>query len=170
MIPRTARRTEGRSWASCFDSIRSGLRPTPSLVAIGLRNPWRYSFDRATGDLWIGDVGQGDIEEIDVLRAGVKGLVNFGWDVFEGSTTFEDKPLGPGTLITPIAEYGHYKGCSVTGGYVYRGHAVPSLRGRYLYGDYCTGTIWSIAAGGGAARVRAVHQRRPQLIRRVAGR
>ena len=88
-----------------------------------------------------------------MLRAGAKGLVNFGWDVFEGSSSFEDKPLGPGKLIGPVAEYGHDKGCSVTGGYVYRGRAVPSLRGRYLYGDYCTGTVWSIAASGGAARV-----------------
>ena len=101
---------------------------------------------------------------------GTKGLVNFGWDVFEGSTSFEDKPLGPGKLIGPVAEYGHDKGCSVTGGYVYRGRAVPSLRGRYLYGDYCTGTIWSIAAGGGAARVEPFTVRRAELVRRVAGR
>lgn len=128
-------------------------RPTPDLVAIGLRNPWRYSFDRATGDLWIGDVGQNAIEEVDVLRAGTKGLVNFGWDVFEGSAGYEDKPLGPGTLVKPVAEYDHHAGCSITGGFVYRGKKIPSLRGRYLFGDYCTGTIWSVPARGGAMRV-----------------
>jgi glucose/arabinose dehydrogenase len=127
-------------------------RPTPTIVAFGLRNPWRYSFDRATGDLWIGDVGQGAIEEIDVLRAGTRGLVNFGWKTFEGSRRFSDTPLGPGTLIAPIAEYSHSEGCSVTGGYVYRGRAVPALRGRYVYGDYCSGTIWSFPAGGGTPR------------------
>jgi glucose/arabinose dehydrogenase len=133
-----------------LDPLRPSVKPT--LVAIGLRNPWRYTFDRAKGDLWIGDVGQGDIEEIDVLRAGSKGLVNFGWDVFEGRRSFEDKPLGPGRLIGPVTEYDHDKGCSVTGGYVYRGTSVPSLRGRYLYGDYCSGTIWSLPARGGVPR------------------
>lgn len=127
--------------------------PTPTLVGIGLRNPWRFSFDRATGDLWIGDVGQGDIEEIDVVRAGRRELLNFGWNVFEGSRRFSDKPLGQGKLVRPIAEYGHDLGCSVTGGYVYRGAAVASLRGRYLYGDYCEGTIWSLSAKGGKPRV-----------------
>ncbi len=127
--------------------------PRPAVVALGLRNPWRYTFDRTNGDLWIGDVGQGNIEEIDVLRAGTKGLVNFGWDVLEGSTSFEDKPLGTGKLIGPVAQYSHDDGCSVTGGYVYRGRAVPSLRGRYVYGDYCSGTVWSLPAGGGKPRV-----------------
>ena len=131
-------------------------RPAPELVAVGLRNPWRYSFDRATGDLWIGDVGQGEIEEVNVLRRGTTGLVNFGWDVYEGTAPFEDKPLGPGRLIQPIAEYAHGKGCSVTGGHVYRGRAVPSLRGRYVYGDYCSGTVWSLPAAGGTPRVERI--------------
>jgi glucose/arabinose dehydrogenase len=127
--------------------------PQPALAAIGLRNPWRYSFDRATGDLWIGDVGQNAVEEVDVLRAGTTGLVNFGWDVLEGNARYEDKPFGPGTRIDPVATYSHAVGCSVTGGYVYRGKAVTSLRGRYLYGDYCQGTIWSLATRGGQPRV-----------------
>jgi glucose/arabinose dehydrogenase len=126
--------------------------PTPKIVAFGLRNPWRYSFDRATGDLWLGDVGQGEIEEISVLRRGTTGVVNFGWDAFEGSRRYEDTRLAPGKVIGPIAEYDHGQGCSVTGGYVYRGAAVPSLRGRYLFGDYCSGTIWSLPAEGGALR------------------
>jgi glucose/arabinose dehydrogenase len=137
-------------------------RPVPELVALGLRNPWRYSFDRATGDLWIGDVGQGEIEEIDVLRKGAQGLVNFGWDVYEGSARYEDKALGPGRLVGPIAEYSHGEGCSVTGGYVYRGRTIPALRGRYVFGDYCSGTIWSIPAKGGRMRVEPITV--PQLV------
>ena len=127
-------------------------RPEPELVAIGLRNPWRYSFDRRTGDLWIGDVGQGEIEEIDRLPRGTTGLVNFGWDVYEGTKRYEDKALGPGALVQPVAQYTHADGCSVTGGYVYRGKAVPRLAGRYVYGDYCSGIVWSLPAGGGSVR------------------
>ena len=131
-------------------------KPTPELVAIGLRNPWRYSFDRATGDLWIGDVGQGEIEEIDRLPRATTGLVNFGWNVYEGRSRFSDATLGPGTLIQPVAQYTHAAGCSVTGGFVYRGNAVPRLKGRYVFGDYCSGTIWSIPARGGALRKEPV--------------
>jgi len=134
----------------------SAAAPVPEIVAVGLRNPWRYSFDRRTGDLWIGDVGQGEIEEIDRWqRPGTK-LVNFGWDVYEGTRNFEDKALGPGWLIQPVAQYTHARGCSVTGGYVYRGKAVPRLTGRYVYGDYCSGTIWSVPAGGRKVRVEPV--------------
>ena len=89
-----------------------------------MRNPWRYTFDRRTGDLWIGDVGQGEIEEVSVLRRPFGELVNFGWDVYEGRSRFEDKALGPGRLVQPIAQYTHAAGCSITGGYVYRGAAV----------------------------------------------
>jgi len=127
-------------------------KPEPELVAIGLRNPWRYSFDRATGDLWIGDVGQSEIEEIDRLPRATTGLVNFGWSVFEGRSRFSDRSLGPGRLIQPVAQYTHAAGCSVTGGFVYRGSAVPRLAGRYVFGDYCSGTIWSIPARGGGLR------------------
>ena len=130
--------------------------PKPELVAIGLRNPWRYSFDRATGDLWIGDVGQGEIEEIDRLPRATTGLANFGWNVYEGRSRYSDQTLGPGTLIQPIAQYTHAAGCSVTGGFVYRGKALPRLRGRYVFGDYCSGTIWSISTRGGAPRKEPV--------------
>ena len=130
--------------------------PSPELLALGLRNPWRYSFDRTTGDLWIGDVGQGEIEEVNVWRRPFGGLVNFGWDVYEGRRSFEQKPLGPGRLIQPIAQYTHDEGISITGGYVYRGTTVARLRGRYVYGDYGSGTIWSVAARGGAPRVEPV--------------
>ena len=118
------------------------------MVGFGLRNPWRFSFDRVTGDLWIGDVGQNAVEEVDFVASDQVGDVhNFGWDVFEGSAPFEDKPLTPaGTLVEPITEYTHDDGCSVTGGYVYRGAAVRRQAwGRYFYGDYCSGKIWSVA-------------------------
>jgi glucose/arabinose dehydrogenase len=130
--------------------------PSPELAAVGLRNPWRYAFDRRTGDLWIGDVGQNQVEEVDVWRQPFGDLVNFGWDVYEGRQRFEDKSLGPGRLIQPIAQYTHDSGCSVTGGYAYRGTAVAALRNRYVYGDYCSGTIWSIPLSGGEPRVEPV--------------
>ena len=120
-------------------------------VGLGLRNPWRFSFDRETGDLWIGDVGQSAIEEVNFVAADQVGeLHNFGWDVFEGSEPFEDKPLTPsGAVVEPIAEYTHDDGCSVTGGFVYRGAAVRHQAwGRYFYGDFCSGKIWSIAREG----------------------
>jgi glucose/arabinose dehydrogenase len=118
----------------------------------GLRNPWRFSFDRETGDLWIGDVGQGEWEEIDHTPQGRPGLENYGWDVFEGSHRFEDKEPNPrGRLVMPVAEYSHDDGCSVTGGFVYRGEAIPAAQGRYFYGDYCSGIVWSLALREGKA-------------------
>ncbi|HEX2990547.1 MAG TPA: PQQ-dependent sugar dehydrogenase [Anaerolineales bacterium] len=110
--------------------------------AYGLRNPWRLSFDTATGDLYIGDVGQGEWEEIDFLAAGSAGGANFGWDHREGAHDYEGG--GPAGMIDPVAEYSHPEGgCSVSGGYVYRG-AMPEWNGIYLYGDYCTGIIWGL--------------------------
>jgi glucose/arabinose dehydrogenase len=121
-------------------------------VAYGLRNPWRFSFDRETGDLYIGDVGQGAWEEIDFLPAGSRELANFGWDAFEGNHVYEDKePNTAGRVVFPLAEYPHELGCSVTGGYVYRGDDVAAARGRYFYGDYCEGTVWSVAVRDGRA-------------------
>lgn len=117
--------------------------------AYGLRNPWRISFDRATGDLWIGDVGQGEWEEVDYLPAGSPGGANFGWSIMEGSYGY-DGEAQPGLLL-PAAEYSHsnpYSGCSVTGGYVYRG-SMPEWNGVYLYGDYCEGTVWGLILSEG---------------------
>lgn len=133
-----------------LDAARPAAKPV--IVALGVRNPWRFSFDRANGDLWIGDVGQGAIEEVDHVTWPWQGQLNFGWDVYEGRTSFENKALGPGRLVKPVAQYSHERGCSITGGYVYRGSAVPSARGRYFYGDYCQGTIWSLRLVGGIAR------------------
>ena len=147
----------GQSLARPFAKImRTNVRaakPFWRVVAYGLRNPWRFSFDRANGDLYIGDVGQGDWEEIDYLKRGF-GVTNFGWNRFEGRHVYESSTplLTRGPYHQPIAEYSHSLGCSVTGGYVYRGKAVPAAVGRYFYGDYCSGTIWSLKVVGGKAR------------------
>ena len=132
-----------------LDVRRSGS--APEIVALGLRNPWRYSFDRLTGDLYIADVGQGSVEEVDYTPRSSPGLENYGWDVYEGSSRFEDKGAGAGELAFPIFEYSHDRGCTVVGGYVYRGSARKAERGRYTFGDYCSGTIWSLRVTGGKA-------------------
>lgn len=115
--------------------------------AYGLRNPWRISFDRVSGDLWIGDVGQGDWEEIDYLPAGSPGGANFGWSIMEGNHDYDGNAQPD--LILPVAEYSHSEGgCSVTGGYVYRG-AMPEWDGIYLYADYCNGLVWGLIPSNG---------------------
>jgi glucose/arabinose dehydrogenase len=123
------------------------------VYAYGLRNPWRFSFDRANDDLYIGDVGQGSWEEIDYRPRSATGLVNYGWSAYEGLVAYSPSRLNQsGTLVRPVQVYSHSGGkCSVTGGYVYRGSAVPSARGRYFYGDYCTGEIWSLRVSAGQA-------------------
>lgn len=117
----------------------------PEIYALGMRNPWRFSFDVATGDLWVADVGQGKWEEVDrVTRGG-----NYGWRRMEGAHCYNpETDCRTPDLILPVAEYGHEKGrCSITGGYVYRGKALPSLAGRYLYGDYCSGELFVLPTG-----------------------
>jgi glucose/arabinose dehydrogenase len=122
------------------------------LEGYGLRNPWRFSFDRETGDLWIGDVGQGSWEEIDHTPVDSPGLENYGWDVYEGTHGYEDKdPNQAGHLVMPVYEYSHQHGCSVTGGYVYRGERVPDAAGRYFFGDYCSGAVSSLTLENGKA-------------------
>jgi glucose/arabinose dehydrogenase len=157
------------------DSLPYGIPPDNPFVgspqpgvraeiwAYGLRNPWRFSFDREAGDLFIGDVGQSAREEIDFVRAGSVGGMNFGWRVMEGAQCTNlpgDLPCNDPsfTFTPPIVDYDHGQGCSVTGGYVYRGHAVSEListsspeegqlfTGVYVYGDLCSGTIWRISA------------------------
>jgi glucose/arabinose dehydrogenase len=131
-------------------ATRDGARP--EIWAYGLRNPWRFSFDRETDAIWIGDVGQGSIEEIDT-SPGRRGGVNYGWNVMEGTACFLPvSGCDEGGLLHPVAEYRHDEGCAVTGGFVYRGSAWPGLYGAYLYADYCSGTIW----GMDAARPRGV--------------
>ncbi len=116
---------------------------------LGLRNPWRFSFDRATGDLYIGDVGQNAYEEISFQAADSPGGENFGWNYMEGTHPFEGQPSSGLVLTAPIADYAqNVGGCSVTGGYVYRGPSLPELTGVYFYGDYCTGYIWTLVRSG----------------------
>jgi glucose/arabinose dehydrogenase len=117
---------------------------TPSEVwAYGLRNPWRFSFDKQTNDLYIADVGQNVYEEIDFQPAGSSGGQNYGWNLYEGFEPYKNNADSSG-LTAPIFAYSHDLGCSVTGGYVYRGQQVPALNGAYLYSDYCTGHIWAL--------------------------
>jgi glucose/arabinose dehydrogenase len=123
------------------------------IAALGLRNPWRFSFDRQTGDLYIADVGQNTIEEVHFTPRRSPGLENYGWDIWEGSQRHEETPRGPGRLRFPVFEYPNGGDeCSVTGGFVYRGKARPAERGRYIFGDYCSGVIWSLRVSGGKAR------------------
>jgi glucose/arabinose dehydrogenase len=115
----------------------------PEVWAFGLRNVWRFSFDRATGDMYLGDVGQNQWEEVNFVPAGSPGGVNFGWRSYEGEMRYlSPEPLSEVTF--PFAVYSHSGGsCSVTGGYVYRGEAIPDLQGVYLFSDYCSGRLWA---------------------------
>ena len=139
-------------------SSQPGVRT--EIWAYGLRNPWRFSFDRVAGDLFIGDVGQSAREEIDFVRAGTRGGMNFGWRVMEGTQCTNlpgDPPCNPSHFTPPIVDYDHGQGCSVTGGFLYRGSALSELKltnppatgllfnGVYVYGDFCSGTIWCIS-------------------------
>jgi glucose/arabinose dehydrogenase len=127
-------------------------KPVWRIVGYGLRNPWRFSFDSANGDLYIGDVGQDHYEEIDYLPHG-SGVANFGWKRYEGNHVYDANAqlASLGHYVPPVAEYAHTFGCAVAGGYVYRGKAIPSAVGRYFYGDECSGTVWSLKIGGGHA-------------------
>jgi glucose/arabinose dehydrogenase len=123
----------------------------PEIWATGLRNPWRFSWDRTANLLFVADVGQNRLEEINAVPAG-QGELNYGWDEMEGSDCFEPSTGCDRTgKVLPVSEYTHSDGCSVTGGYVYRGQDIPGLRGHYLYADYCEGWIRSFRIDGGAA-------------------
>jgi len=126
----------------------------PESYAIGLRNPFRFSFDRQTGALWLGDVGQNEREEINLIAAGA----NYGWRVYEGTLEYDGSAnaLPPSAFTPPVFEYDHSLGASVIGGYVYRGNALPGLRGRYLYSDFVSGTIWALAWDGAQVTDNAV--------------
>jgi glucose/arabinose dehydrogenase len=131
---------------------RSGARG--EIWAFGLRNPWRFSFDRETGDLWVGDVGQNAVEEVDFAPASSTGGENFGWPGMEG--TRSNKGGRPAGAVDPIVDYRQADGgCSVTGGYVYRGTRVPALAGAYLYGDYCAGNVLALRQSGGQVTEQA---------------
>ncbi len=139
----------GEPYAIPSDNPFAGGGGRTEIWAYGLRNPWRLSFDRLTGDLYIGDVGQNSIEEIDFLPAGTPGGVNFGWSYREGSADYSGVVPADAELIPPVAEYGHGQGCSVTGGQVYRGQQLPAWQGVYVFGDYCSGLVWGLLRGAG---------------------
>jgi glucose/arabinose dehydrogenase len=126
---------------------RDGAKP--EIYAYGLRNPWRMNFDAVTGQLWAGDVGQNRWEEVDRIVAGA----NYGWGRIEGTHCYPDDPCDAAGTLLPRAEYSHDFGCSVTGGFVYRGREMPELDGWFVYGDYCSGRIWAVdtASDSGAA-------------------
>jgi glucose/arabinose dehydrogenase len=132
---------------------QSGARP--EIWALGLRNPWRYSFDRQTQDLFIADVGQSAWEEIDFQPTGSQGGENYGWNIYEGDHCYPPGTLNctpPANYSPPVWEYNHgpndSTGCSITGGYIYRGAAYPAMQGIYFYGDYCSRTIWGLQFDG----------------------
>jgi glucose/arabinose dehydrogenase len=153
----------GRPYAVPPDNpfVAGGGRP--EVFAYGIRNPWRFSFDRETGMLWLADVGQHKWEEVDLVVAGG----NYGWRVMEGSHCYNpEQDCSPDGLIFPIAEYGHEQGrCSITGGYVYRGRAVPALRGTYLFGDYCSGELFALSASANRKTSTA-----PRVLRHTGAR
>jgi glucose/arabinose dehydrogenase len=141
---RSRTKTPGRAWR---------------IVGLGLRNPWRFSFDSATNNLWIGDVGQDRWEEVDFRAAGkLDRLANYGWSRYEGYSVYDanHRLAHSGSLVRPVLVYSHAHGCAVTGGFVYRGSAVSAARGRYFYGDNCDGTIWSFRAGKHGRASKAV--------------
>lgn len=119
-----------------------GAEGSPEVWAYGLRNAWRFSFDRANNDFYIADVGQNLWEEVNYVAADDASGANYGWDYFEASQPFESRQAPEG-MIYPIAEYSHGDGCSVTGGYVYRGEVITDLQGVYLFSDYCSGLVWA---------------------------
>jgi glucose/arabinose dehydrogenase len=128
-----------------FVGMGGGVRG--EIWAYGMRNPWRFGFDRATGDLWCGDVGQGAFEEVDII---VKGG-NYGWNLFEGNADYDNPTnVNISTTQRPVVAYGRALGSTVTGGYVYRGPGVPSLQGSYVYGDFGSGRLWALVWNGAA--------------------
>ena len=131
---------------------KEGFRP--EIWALGMRNPWRFSFDRMTGDLYIADVGQNKYEEIDVQPGASKGGENYGWNVMEGMHCYSAASCDKTGLVMPVAEYDHGKGCSVTGGMVYRASEYARLQGIYFYADYCSGRVWGLRQSGGQWRTK----------------
>lgn len=162
-----SRRSGGRGYAIPGGNpfaTTPGARP--EIWHLGLRNPWRFSFDRATGDMWIGDVGHNAIEEIDRAPAGVGGL-DFGWNRREGTSDFRG---GARTSreTDPVAQYAHgASGCSVTGGYVYRGRAVPALIGKYVFADWCSGRVWAMAAGSSPGPAAEITGKLPRRLKEI---
>lgn len=161
--------------AQNLDSLLGKLIATPvdgepdwRILLYGLRNPWRYSFDPAMGEIWIGDVGQDELEEIDRVQFEPdEPPKNLGWHTYEGTRRVPKTHglRGDGEVVWPVAQYTHDQGCSVTGGVVYQGTRIAALQQRYVYGDYCTGTLWTLRAApqGRATDLRRERAKVPQL-------
>ncbi|MBD3180346.1 MAG: glucose dehydrogenase [Candidatus Latescibacteria bacterium] len=132
--------------------------------AYGLRNPWRFSFDTQTGDIYIGDVGQTSWEEIDMEPAGSPGGLNYGWNIMEGFHCYQADTCDRTGLTEPVFEYGHNQGCSVTGGYIYRGNSYPEMEGIYFFADYCNGTIWGMMSNGTEIRTEILLDTDLQIV------
>jgi glucose/arabinose dehydrogenase len=149
-----------------LDVDATGAAAKPRIAALGLRNPWRYAFDRETGALWIADVGQNEFEEVDVmtpamLRASTP--PNFGWNVMESLHCFARPLCDAKAYVAPVVEYDHGEGCSITGGFVYRGRALPRLDGLYFYADYCTALVRSVRPQADGATVTDIWDWRAAL-------
>jgi len=157
---RTAQDQDGKLGKILAADVRQ-QKPAWEVVLSGLRNPWRFSFDAALGELWIGDVGQDEVEEVDrVLLEPDEPAKNLGWSAFEGTHRIKGHELDPaGELVWPVAEYPHPEGCSITGGVVYAGSALGELGRRYVYGDFCAGALWTLE---GTPEGRATDVRREQ--------
>ncbi len=134
----------GQPYAIPADNPFAASGGEAEIWAYGLRNPWKIAFDRFTGDLYIADVGQNQWEEVNFAAAGSPAGLNFGWNLMEASYDYSGTLYDAATLVLPVAEYSHGDGCSVTGGQIYRGGALPAWQGVYLYGDFCSGNIWGL--------------------------
>ena len=139
----------GDPYVSPANNPYVGRAGRDEIWALGLRNPWRFAFDRVAGLLYIADVGQNLWEEVSVAPAGQGGL-NYGWRIMEGTHCYNPNPCSTTGLVQPVVEYGHADGCSITGGFVYRGTRAPSLVGQYFYSDYCSGWVRSFSYANGA--------------------
>jgi glucose/arabinose dehydrogenase len=146
--------TSGTSYTIPSDNPFAGRTDArPELWSVGLRNPWRFDFDPATGDLYVADVGQNAWEEVDVatVAQGAGRGTNFGWNIMEGTHCYAAATCDTTGLVLPVLEYSHAEGCSISGGYVYRGAAIPELQGHYFYADYCSGWVRSFRFQDGQA-------------------
>ncbi|MBW6467653.1 MAG: PQQ-dependent sugar dehydrogenase [Coriobacteriia bacterium] len=166
--PGRSTETDGNGYTIPADNpFADGEEGLPEIWSYGLRNPWRFSFDRETGDLWIGDVGQNAVEEINFQPASSRGGENWGWNLFEGTSAYPE-----GRTVTedqndfawPIVEYRHPIGRSVTGGYVYRGSEFPQMVGVYLYGDYVTGRVWGLVRSASGTENRELAETGMQVV------
>jgi glucose/arabinose dehydrogenase len=153
--------TGGRAYAVPRDNpfAPEGVRPgggRPEIWAYGLRNPWQFSFDPESGDLYIGDVGQAEWEEVNRQAADSRGGENYGWDEMEGRHCYPEDECDQSPFVKPIAEYSHARGCSITGGHVYRGDRQPELQGIYVFGDYCSGLLFTLHVDEGTVTPKVV--------------